>query len=274
MSKWLNYWRKTIGRLKPAVEEQSLSSPPPPTTFLYPALRKTFAQALPHGLAVDPLESSLFYRSLEGKIVKRSLASGEIEWQSVESGYPLRVTDQILWAVENYAIAACSITNGQLLMRSNQLWLPGEVTCSVCDLFQQTLRIDLLEVKQWMGGIPHWSHQNAAGYEISLITGEVTEIYHIEDAIHDFKLPYNWQESNEQVYPSVSGEQLLKMNYPRGISQSAQLQSASLIIHNYRTADATQKVVLSVFSNQPPYSKLWEVIIQEFPPEPLILPYC
>ncbi|MBW4563706.1 MAG: hypothetical protein KME32_21690 [Mojavia pulchra JT2-VF2] len=90
MFKWLNYWQRAIALSKPAVEEQS---PPPPTTFLHPALRHTVAQTLPYQLAVDPLESSLFYRSLEGKIVSCSLASGAIKWQSEESGYPLRVTD-------------------------------------------------------------------------------------------------------------------------------------------------------------------------------------
>lgn len=41
--------------------------------------------------------------------------------------YSLRVTAQILWAVPSDAIAAYSTTDGQLLMRSNLLWLPGEV---------------------------------------------------------------------------------------------------------------------------------------------------
>ena len=144
MLKWLVYWLRAISIPKPAVEEQPPPSPQPPTTFLHPAQRVTVAQTLPYQLAVDPLESSLFYRSLDGKIVSRSLASGAIEWQSVESGYPLRVTDQILWAVQSDAIAAYSTTDGQLLMRSNQLWLPGEVIHSLCDLSQQTLRIDLL----------------------------------------------------------------------------------------------------------------------------------
>jgi len=119
MLKWLHYWQSTLSRLKPADEKQLPPSPQPPTTFLHPAPRVTVAQTLPYKLAVAPLESSLFYRSLDGKIVSRSLASGATLWQSEESGYPLRVTDQILWAVQSDAIAAYSTTDGQLLMYSN-----------------------------------------------------------------------------------------------------------------------------------------------------------
>ncbi len=142
MLKWLNYWRRAIGIPKPAVEEQPPPSPQPPTTFLNPAPRVTVTQTLPYKLAVDPLESRLFYPSIDGKIVSRSLASGATLWQSEEFGYPLRVTDQILWAVQGDAIAAYSTTDGQLLMRSKQLWLPGQVIDSLCDLSEQTLRID------------------------------------------------------------------------------------------------------------------------------------
>ncbi|HEY9612601.1 hypothetical protein [Allocoleopsis sp.] len=272
MLKWLNDWRRAISRGKPAVEEQP---PQPPTTFLHPAPRETVAQTLPYQIAVDPLESSLFYRSLEGKIVSRSLASGAIQWQSEASGYPLRVTDQILWAVQSDAISAYSITDGQLLMRSNPVWLPGEVIHSLCDLSQQTLRIDLLCVHRWMGGtpVPNPYHEDSAAYQISLITGAVIEIYQFNNDLGE-KARYHWpnlQAVQGQVYPKVSGEQLLKINVAERLSESAQLHTASVIIHNYYTKGRTQRIVLSVFSNQPPYSKQWEAIIKEFWQE---LPHC
>lgn len=271
MLKWLNYWRQALSILKPPVEEQPAPSPEIRTTFLHPAPRKTVAKTLPYKLAVDPLESSLFYRSLEGKIVSRSLVSGAIEWQSEESGSPLRVTDQILWAVQSDAIAAYSTIDGQLLMRSNQLRLPGEVTHSRCDLSDQTLRIALLYVHVWMGGTPAPNHRDSAAYQINLITGEVTKYafegtprYDGRNLIPGDDWRPNLQEVEGQIYPSVSSEQLFKINRPLGISESAQLQTASVIIHNYRTVDATERIVLSVFSNQPPYSQLWEAIIKEY----------
>jgi hypothetical protein len=73
-------------------------------------------------------------------------------------------------------------------------------------------------------------------------------------------------------------EQLLRSkpeimpDFIRGRRASAQLHTASVIIYSYCTADATERTVLSVFSNQPPYSKQWEVIINEYrrePPKPL-----
>lgn len=281
MLKWLNYWRQALSILKPAVDEQPAPSPEIRTTFLHPAPRKTVAKTLPYKLAVDPLESSLFYCLLEGKIVSRSLVSGAIEWQSEESGSPLRVTDQILWAVQSDAIAAYSTIDGQLLMRSNQLWLPGEVTHSRCDLSEQTLRIALLDFHPWKGGTPAPSHEDSAAYQINLMTGEVTKTYAFEGTpryhgpnwIPGNDWRPNLQEVEGQIYPSVSSEQLLKINFPLGISKSAQLQTASLIIHNY-TTNVTQRIVLSVFSNQPPYSQLWEAIIKEYwqeEPEP---PHC
>ncbi|MBW4563705.1 MAG: hypothetical protein KME32_21685 [Mojavia pulchra JT2-VF2] len=175
--------------------------------------------------------------------------------------------------MQSDAIAAYSTTDGQLLMRSNQLWLPGEVTYSVCDLLQQTLQIHLLYIHQWMGGTPGPSRKSEAKYQINLITGEVTEIYKGDD--YAFGLAHdNWHQDNGQVYPLVSGELLLKTNHPRGSYNSAQLHSASVFIDYYYTDDRTQKIVLNVFSNQPPYSKQWEAIIKEFPPEPPRPQYC
>lgn len=289
MLKWLNYWRQALSILKPAVEEQPAPSPEIPKTFLHPAPRKTVAKTLlsdyrPYKLAVDPLESSLFYRSLEGKIVSRSLVSGAIEWQSEESGFPLRVTDQILWAVQSDAIAAYSTIDGQLLMRSNQLWLPGECTYSQCDLSEQTLRLLLLyyygpDDDRNRGTPSPPRRQGSVAYQINLITGDVTRDA-FEGTPHDGP---NWlsghdgwlnfQEVEEQIYPSVSSEQLFKINRPLGITESAQLQTASVIIHHYHTAYLTQKIV-SVFSNQPPYSQLWEAIINEYRPEKLDPPRC
>ncbi len=172
----------------------------------------------------------------------------------------------------------------------------------------------------WRGGTPAPSHESSAAYQISLITGEVTQIYKVEYTIAGETARghgRSWQEGDGQVYPSVSREQLLKMafdelvrtgwnlkskvfsqdrfeqllrnepelfeellrskpeimpDFIRGMMASAQLHTASVIIHNYCTDDATQRTVLSVFSNQPPYSKQWEVIINEYrrePPEPL-----
>jgi len=181
MWKWLNLWRSAINRLQlggkqPVVKEL----PPPPTTLLYPAPRAAVTQALPHPLAVDLLESSLFYCSMEGKIVCRSITSGAIEWESKDDAYPLRVSDYILWAVQGDAIAAYLTTDGQLLMRSQPLWLPGGATHTLCDLSQQTLRIYSKysppppNTGIW---VPHYPHEDAAAYEVSLISGEVTTLY-------------------------------------------------------------------------------------------------
>lgn len=286
MFEWLKNWRNAMREPQPAIAEQSPQLPPP-TTFLHPAPREAVAPTLPYPLAVDLQESSLFYRSLEGKVVSRSLLSGAIAWQSEEIGSPLRVTDQILWVVEGNAIAAYSTTDGQLLMRSRKLGLPGHIIHSRCDLSQQTLRIDFQHVEQWMGGTPRPSKKNSAGYEINLLTGEVTQLYqfygepslttHLVDeqgAGHDF---WNLPKIHEKAYALVSDEQLSSLKLQGQISKSAQLQTTSVIIQkhrnllNYRTAEETHQVTLSVFGNQPPYLKLWEVTLEEFqwfPPGP------
>lgn len=121
--KWLNYWRKANRQPKPSSEQQLLPSQPP-TRFLTPSPRKTASQGLPCGIAVDPFESNLFYQSWDGKIVSRSLESGIIQWQIEASGYPLRVTDDILWVLQTDSIAAFFTMNGQLLLRSNRLSIP------------------------------------------------------------------------------------------------------------------------------------------------------
>jgi hypothetical protein len=83
--------------LKPAIEQPVIKEQAPlPATLLAPAPRAAVAKALPHPLAVDLQEACLFYRSLQGKLVSRAIASGAVEWESQEFGYPLRVTDQIL----------------------------------------------------------------------------------------------------------------------------------------------------------------------------------
>ena len=287
MFEWLKNWRKAISSTQPAIAEQPPPPSPPPTTFLHPALREAVAPTLPYPLAVDLQESRLFYRSLEGKVVSRSLLSGAIAWQSEEIGSPLRVTDQILWVVEGNAIAAYSITDGHLLMRSRKLGLPGHIIHSRCDLSQQTLRIDFQYAEQWMGGTPRPSKKNSAGYEINLLTGEVTQLYqfygepslttHLVDeqrAGHDF---WNLPKIHEKAYALVSDEQLSRLKLQGQISKSAQLQTTSVITQkhrnllNYRTAEETHQVTLSVFGNQPPYLKLWEATLEEFqwfPPGP------
>src|SRR6478672_40532 len=286
MWQWLNNWRRGSSRSQLPVPEQIL---PPPTTLLHSARRETVSQALPYKLAVDPLEASLFYRSLDGKIVSRSLASGAIEWQSQESGCPLRVTDQILWALHGDAIAAYSITDGQLLMRSHPLWLPGEVIYSLCDLSQQTLWVYLRQDYPWMGGTPAPSHEDLAAYQINLLTGEITEIYQFHyvvtneyrsvDQIDCDYLP-NFSAVEEQTYPSISGKQLLNLNFVGNTTESAQLLTASVILHNYRfvsndgTGHEMQRSVLSVFSDQSPYTKQWEAILEEFRWFPPPLPHC
>jgi hypothetical protein len=181
MWKWLNLWRSAIDRLQLGVKQPAIKElPPPPTTLLHPAPRAAVTQALPHLLAVDLLESSLFYCSIEGKLVCRSIASGVIEWESKDNAYPLRVSDHILWAVQGDAIAAYATTDGKLLMRSQPLWLPGGATHTLCDLSQQTLRIYSRycppppNLGIW---VPHNPETDAAAYEVSLISGEVTTLY-------------------------------------------------------------------------------------------------
>ncbi|MBM0745415.1 hypothetical protein JOY44_28740 (plasmid) [Phormidium sp. CLA17] len=180
MWQWLNSWQSAIGRLQLGVKQPVVKElPPPPTTLLSPVSRAAVTQALPHPLAVDLLESSLFYRSIEGKIVCRSIASGAIEWESKDNAYPLRVSDHILWAVQGDAIAAYATTDGQLLMRSQPLWLPGGATHTLCDLSQQTLRIYAKYSPPPNTGVwvPHYPNEDAAAYEVSLISGEVTTLY-------------------------------------------------------------------------------------------------
>lgn len=181
MWEWLNSWRRAINRGKPAVEEV-----PPPTTLAHPVPRTAVAPALAHPLAVDLPESSLFYRSIEGKVICRSIASGDIVWESQDDGYPLCVTDDILWVVQGDAIAAYVTINGRLLMRSPALWLPGTVTHMLCDLSQQTLRIYFTySPPQPNYGVnygtshPLERYQEEAAYEISLSTGEVTSLYQV-----------------------------------------------------------------------------------------------
>ncbi|WP_348230170.1 hypothetical protein [Trichocoleus desertorum] len=178
MWQWLNSWRRAINRGKPAVEEA-----PPPTTLPHPAPRTAVAPALAHPLAVDLPESNLFYRSIEGKVICRSIASGNIVWESQDDGYPLCVTDDILWVVQGDTIAAYVTINGRLLMRSPPLWLTGTVTHMLCDLSQQTLRIySTCSPPKPNLGIPHYDPppaEDEAAYEISLITGEVTSLYQV-----------------------------------------------------------------------------------------------
>ncbi|XHX80676.1 MAG: hypothetical protein RBJ76_12320 [Stenomitos frigidus ULC029] len=181
MWKWLNRWRSAIDRLQLGGKQPVVKDlPPPPTTLLDPAPRAAVTQALPPPLAVDLPESSLFYCSIEGKLVCRSIASGAIEWESKDNAYPLRVSDHILWAIQGDAIAAYATTDGQLLMRSQPLWLPGGTTHTLCDLSQQTLRIYSRycppppNLGIW---VPHYPDTDAAAYEVSLISGAVTILY-------------------------------------------------------------------------------------------------
>ncbi|MBD2121830.1 hypothetical protein H6F68_13045 [Trichocoleus sp. FACHB-262] len=178
MWQWLNSWRRAINRGKPAVEEA-----PPPTTLPHPAPRTAVAPALAHPLAVDLPESNLFYRSIEGKVICRSIASGNIVWESQDDGYPLCVTDDILWVVQGDTIAAYVTINGRLLMRSPALWLSGTVTHMLCDLSQQTLRIysrhsPTRPNRGIQEPLPPPAESEAA-YDINLITGEVISLYQV-----------------------------------------------------------------------------------------------
>lgn len=181
MWQWLHSWRSGLGKSNPTVE--GAPPPLPPTTLPHPAPRTAVAPALLPSLAVDLTESSLFYCSSQGKVVCRSIASGDIEWESKDDGYPLRVTDNILWVVQGDTIAAYVTTNGQLLMRSQPLWLPGGVAHTLCDLSQQTLRIYSTYSPPLPNyGIPHHPRdrtQEKAAYEISLSTGEITRLYQV-----------------------------------------------------------------------------------------------
>ena len=310
MWKWLNHWKSAIGRVNHKVKEASL----PPPTLPYPAPRTAVAQALPSPLAVDVSESNLFYRSMEGKIVCRSIASGEIWWESMDGGYPLRVSDDILWVEQGGTIAAYATTNGQLLMRSQPLWLPGGVTHTLCDLSQQTLRL----YSSYSPSPPNsGTYQfrpppdiDKAAYEVSLITGEATTLYQVivepgysirprteaslpslpllpRDELDQFLEDYrrvleegrrkareayhwpDWQEFKKQEYSFPSSEQLSMIAVSGGICRAAQVQTASVVIHEYFTSQFdTYRTVLSVFHNQTPGVRQWKAFLKEFYREP------
>lgn len=286
MSQWLNNGQDAIDKLKPKRPEESLPPPKTPTALPYPTVRKTAALYLPlspHQIAVDLDESSLFYQSFDGNIVCCCLIFGDIQWQSADVGYPLRVTDQILWAVQGDAIAAYSTTDGQLLMRSHLVELAGEVTHSICDLSAQTLRIHSYIYHPWLGGTEWFSSEGAAAHQISLITGEVLELYQISgsgssDLMYRHDRYDERLKPEERIYPSISDETLqailahnesLEMRI--GNCSSAQLESVSIIVHREITANGNLKSTLRVFDPEPPYGKCWDVLIKEVdlgPPHP------
>jgi hypothetical protein len=324
MWKWLNPWKSAKGRVNPKVKEASL----PPLTLPYPAPRTAVTQALPSPLAVDVSESNLFYRSIEGKLVCCSILSGDIRWESIDGGYPLRVSDEILWVEQGGTIAAYTTTNGQLLMRSQPLWLPGGVTHTLCDLSEQTLRLYSTYFPPPPNeGIYQYrppSNIDKAAYEVSLITGEVTTLYQVTLYPQDWdkhcvvepgysirprteasltRLPVlprdelrqflenhrrvleegrrkarqayhwpNWQEVKEQEYSSPSCEQMMMIAVSGGSFRAAQVQTASVVIHEYFTGQfSTYQTVLSVFHNQTLGVRQWEAFLEEFYREP---PHC
>ncbi|MBD2155680.1 hypothetical protein [Leptolyngbya sp. FACHB-16] len=87
MWQWLQTLQSTIYRRKTLVKA-------PPKTLLHTAHRAVVTQVLSDSLAVDVSESSLFYRSIEGKVICRSIVSGDIRWESIDDAYPLRVSDK------------------------------------------------------------------------------------------------------------------------------------------------------------------------------------
>ena len=67
-------------------------------------------------------------------------------------------------------------------MRSQPLWLPGEVAHTLCDLSQQTLRIYSTyspPLPNYGTYYPRDEAQEKAAYEISLSTGEITSLYQV-----------------------------------------------------------------------------------------------
>ncbi|MEP0874125.1 hypothetical protein NDA01_30965 [Trichocoleus desertorum AS-A10] len=291
MWQWLNSWQRAISRGKPAIEEA-----PPPATLTHPAPRTAVAPALSHPLAVDLPESSLFYRSIEGKLICRSIASGDIVWESQDDGYPLCVTDDILWVVQGDAIAAYVTTNGRLLMRSPPLWLTGTVTHMLCDLSQQTLRIySTYSPPPPNLGTPHYlppPAEDEAAYEISLITGEIIPLYQVTlyhkskfqllDRNGAFEPRYNIvprvpEAPSKQMKGQLIAEQRQRFEelrserqkaYARRPGQSyekAQLQATSVVICEYGTDQGfVRKTILSVFPNQTPDVGQWEALLKEF----------
>lgn len=111
----------------------------------------------------------------------------------MDGGYPLRVSDDILWVEQGGTIAAYVTTNGQLLMRSPPLWLPGGVTHTLCDLSQQTLRLysSYSPPPPNLGTYQPTPPPNVdkAAYEVSLIAGEVTTLYQV--TLH----PQGWDQA-------------------------------------------------------------------------------
>ncbi len=287
MSQWLHNWQDAIDKLKPRRSEEPLPPPKIPTALPYPTVRKTAALQLPlspHQVAIDVEESSLFYQSFDGKIVRCCLIFGDIQWQSAELGYPLRVTDRILWAVQGDAIAAYSTTDGQLLMRSHPVELAGEVTHSICDLSTQTLRIHSYIYHPWLGGTEGLSSEGAAAHQISLITGEALELYRLYESSISSTLEYSHYryderlKPEERIYPSISDQKLQEilahnesLEMRIGNCSSAQLETVSIIVHRKIAPDRNLKSTLSVFDPEPPYGKCWDVLIKEVdlgPPHP------
>ncbi|MEP1079331.1 hypothetical protein NDI52_28385 [Leptolyngbya sp. PL-A3] len=304
MWNWLRFWQSAISRLKPAIEQPVIKEQAlPPTTLLAPAPRAAVAKALPHQLAVDLQEARLFYRSLEGKLVSRAIASGTVEWESQELGYPLRVTDQILWAVQGDSVAAYSTAEGQLLMRSNGLELPGDIRHTLCDLSEQTLRIysESSAPPSPNLGIPVYlppplRHQ--AAYEISLMTGEVTTLYQVtlhpqsmlrepddmtgpgydivpripktllkslksQSITEQHQCFEQYRSEYRKAYHWPDWQELEKQAYRRKTSGTIELQTASIVIHEYSTNHYLYTTALSVFSDQPPSTIEWQVTLEE-----------
>ena len=73
---------------------------------LTPTPRATLSQSLFWKFAVDPAESNLFCQLPEGQIICLALESGELQWQSEETALPLRVTDDVLWAIQSEWVQA------------------------------------------------------------------------------------------------------------------------------------------------------------------------
>lgn len=294
LCRWLGDWLNRIFGVSGVAEPPSSSEEPPPSRFDAPSLRATVSRLLPCGLAVDPAERNLFYVSLEGLLVCRSLLSGVIQWQVKATGHLLCVTDEILWVLQKNAIAAFAIADGQQLLcvpirlphgHSGQFsWTGGAIagetlaqnTVFYCDLSQQTVQLYLHATVSTSMGVNSPPIESSAAYEINVTTGDVISILGMQHSGRgpQYSTPYHRlleQNSVEQAYPALPAEHLTAIN-GLGSYASAQMDMVWLSIQPYCVHRLLQEIVLRVVTPQPPYLERWQVVLATRSLEPRPMP--
>lgn len=261
-----------------------------PLPALVPATRETVSQSLFWGFAIDPGESSLFYRSSEGKVVCLSLESGAVRWQSQELGFPLRVTDQVLWTIHSgglqYRIAAFSTETGHLLHTSE--WLPsrgfyldfgyyaghGEIVWLIrshVDLTQQILSI-FLSAQSHATGTYRPTEYFESLCQISLVTGEVSsQLKKTCNSLNQLAKPLmvEWE---DQSYPPIPFNLIPQGSISERVIAIAQVRHYWLLLWAVQSINGHSSFVkLVVLSDKAAHRLQWERVVA---PLEVVLPKC